>query len=139
MNMLSKESFLELEKDLKAKGGFSVNHFTPFSYYAFKLNIGFLVSVKKYEDKMSLEDFTYERVKAYLNKEGLEDELRRLYFGGWLDNEDYIYLDMNIYILDFVMAIKEAIKQNQVAIYDLKNEKSIYLKDINLIEYLSNE
>jgi hypothetical protein len=139
MNMLSKESFLELEKDLKAKGGFSVNHFTPFSYYAFKLNIGFLVSVKKYEEALEPKDFTYERVKAYLNKEGLEDELRHLYFGGWLDNEGYIYLDMNIYILDFVMAIKEAIKQNQVAIYDLKKEKSIYLKDINLIEYLSNE
>jgi len=88
---------------------------------------------------MEPKDFTYERVKAYLNKEGLEDELRHLYFGGWLDNEGYIYLDMNIYILDFVMAIKEAIKQNQVAIYDLKNEKSIYLKDINLIEYLSYE
>jgi len=139
MNMLSKEAFLELEKDLKAKGGFSVKALTSLGYEPLKSSMGFMVSIKKYEEALEPKDFTYERVKAYLSKEGLEDELRHLYFGGWLDNEGYIYLDMNIYILDFVMAIKEAIKQNQVAIYDLKKEKSIYLKDINLIEYLSNE
>jgi hypothetical protein len=139
MNMLSKEAFLELEKDLKAKGGFSVKALTSLGYEPLKSSMGFMVSIKKYEEALEPKDFTYERVKAYLSKEGLEGEFRRLYFGGWLDNEGYIYLDMNIYILDFVMAIKEAIKQNQLAIYDLKNEKSIYLKDINLIEYLSYE
>ena len=139
MNMLSKESFLELEKDLKAKGGFSVKKLTSFSYEPLKSSMGFMVSIKKYEEALEPKDFTYERVKAYLNKEGLEDSLERLYFGAWLDNEGYIYLDMSKHVLDFVMAIKEAIKQNQVAIYDLKKEKSIYLKDINLIEYLSYE
>jgi hypothetical protein len=139
MNMLSKEAFLELEKDLKAKGGFSVKALTSLGYEPFKMKIGYLVSVKKYEDKMSLEDFTYERVKAYLKREGIEESIEPLTFGAWLDNEGYIYLDMNKLRFNFTQAFREAVKESQKAFYDLKNEKSIYLKDISAMEFLSNE
>jgi hypothetical protein len=140
MNMLSKESFLELEKSLKNYGGFSVKALTSLGYEPFKMKIGYLVSVKKYEDKMSLEDFTYERVKAYLDKEGLEDSLEPLIFGAWLsEDEGLVYLDFNKLRFNFTHAIREAIKESQKAFYDLKNEKSIYLKDITPMEFLSNE
>jgi hypothetical protein len=114
MNMLSKESFLELEKSLKNYGGFSVKALTSLGYEPFKMKIGYLVSVKKYEDKMSLEDFTYERVKAYLDKEGLEDSLEPLIFGAWLsEDEGLVYLDFNKLRFNFTHAIREAIKESQ--------------------------
>jgi hypothetical protein len=140
MNMLSKESFLELEKDLKAKGGFSVKALTSLGYEPFKMKIGYLVSVKKYEDKMSLEDFTYERVNAYLNKEGIEESIEPLIFGAWLNKEEgLVYLDMNSLKFNFNDAFRKAVKESQKAFYDLKNEKSIYLKDISAMEFLSYE
>ena len=140
MNMLSKESFLELKKDLIAKGGFSVKALTSLGYEPFKMKIGYLVSVKKYEDIMSLEDFTYERVKAYLSKEGIEESIEPLTFGAWLNEEEgLIYLDMNSFKFNFNHAFRKAVKESQKAFYDLKNEKSIYLKDISAMEFLSNE
>jgi hypothetical protein len=140
MSMLSKEAFLELEKSLKNYGGFSVKALTSLGYEPFKMKIGYLVSVKKYEDKMSLEDFTYERVKAYLKREGIEESIEPLIFGAWLNEEEgLIYLDMNSFKFNFNHAFRKAIKESQKAFYDLKNEKSIYLKDITPMEFLSNE
>jgi hypothetical protein len=138
--MLSKESFLKLQEDLKAKGGFSVKALTSLGYEPFKMKIGYLVSVKKYEDKMSLEDFTYERVKAYLSKEGIEESIEPLIFGAWLNEEEgLVYLDFNKLRFNFTHAFREAVKESQKAFYDLKNEKSIYLKDITAMEFLSYE
>ena len=139
MSMLSKESFLELKKDLIAKGGFSVKALTSLGYEPFKMKIGYLVSVKKYEDKMSLEDFTYERVNAYLNKEGIEESIEPLTFGAWIDKDGLVYLDFNKLRFNFTHAFREAVKESQKAFYDLKNEKSIYLKDVSAMEFLSNE
>lgn len=140
MNMLSKEAFLELKKDLVSKGGFSVKALTLKGYEPFKIKIGYLVSVKKYEDKMSLEDFTYERVKAYLKREGIEESIEPLTFGAWLNEEEgLVYLDMNSFKFNFNHAFRKAIKESQKAFYDLKNEKSIYLKNISAMEFLSNE
>jgi hypothetical protein len=140
MSILSKEAFLELKKSLLNYGGFSVKALKPLGYEPFKSSYGYLVSVKKYEDKMSLEDFTYERVKSYLHKVSLEDSIEPLTFGAWLsEDEGLIYLDMNKLRFNFTHAIREAIKESQKAFYDLKNEKSIYLKDITAMEFLSNE
>ena len=139
MSMLSKESFLELKKDLISKGGFSVKALTSLGYEPFKMKIGYLVSVKKYEDKMSLEDFTYERVKAYLKREGIEESIEPLTFGAWIDKDGLVYLDFNKLRFNFTHAFREAVKENQQAFYDLKNEKSIYLKDITAMEFLSYE
>lgn len=138
--MLSKEAFLELEKSLKNYGGFSVKALTSLGYEPLKYSYGYLVSIKKYEDYFSLDDFTYERVKSYLAKKGLEDSLEPLYFGAWYsEDEGLVYLDFNKHIIFMSHAIREGLAQNQKAIYDLKNAKSIYLKDINLLELLAND
>lgn len=139
MNMLSKEAFLKLRDNLIKYGGFSVDSFTLEGYKPFKSSFGYLVSVKKYEEILTLEDFTYERIKAYLSKEGLADSVEPLYLGAWRDEEGKIYLDMNKHLFNFTLAVREGIYQNQKAIYDLKNEKSIYLKDITPMEFLLNE
>jgi hypothetical protein len=140
MNMLSKESFLKLRANLINYGGFSVKSFNDEGYDAFKINIGYLVSIKRYEEIIKLEDFTYERVKAYLSKEDLKNSFEPLIFGGWLNEEDnLIYLDMNKHIYNFSMAVRKGFIESQKAIYDLKNEKSIYLKDVSPMEFLSNE
>lgn len=138
--MLSKEAFLELKNSLNLYGGFTAKSINALSYEPLKYSYGYLVSVKKYEDKISLEDFTYNKVKSYLAKEGLEDSLEPLYFGAWYSEEDnLIYLDFNKHIINKSHAIREGIYQRQKAIYDLKNQKSIYLKDINIMELLINE
>jgi hypothetical protein len=139
MNMLSKEAFLELKKDLIAKGGFSVKSLTSLGYEPFKSSMGYLVSIKKYEEILKLEDFTYERLKAYLDKQAKEDSIEPLIFGAWIDKEGLIYLDMNKHRLKYSEAFRLSIKENQVAFYDLKNEKSIYIKDITAMEFLSYE
>lgn len=140
MNTLSKEAFLELKKSLKNYGGFTAKSINALGYEPLKYSYGYLVSIKKYEDSFSLEDFTYERVKAYLDKEGLEDSLEPLYFGAWLNEEDnLVYLDFNKHIIFMSHAIREGFSQNQKAIYDLKNQKSIYLKELNIMEVLINE
>jgi hypothetical protein len=140
MNMLSKEAFLELEKSLKNYGGFSVKVLTSSGYMPFENKLGYLVSVKKYEDSFSLEDFTYERVKSYLHKVRLESSIEPLTFGAWFNQEEgLVYLDMNKLRFNFTHAFREAVKESQKAFYDLKNEKSIYLKDISAMEFLSNE
>ena len=139
MSMLSKESYLKLKKDLVSKGGFSVKALTSLGYEPFKMKIGYLVSVKKYEEILKLEDFTYERVKSYLDKVSLEDSIEPLTFGAWIDKDGLVYLDMNKLRFNFTHAFREAVKESQKAFYDLKNEKSIYLKDISAMEFLSYE
>jgi hypothetical protein len=88
---------------------------------------------------MKLEDFTYERVKDYLDSKDLDKSIEPLIFGAWKSEEGFIYLDINKFKIKFTHAIREAIKESQVAIYDLKNEKSIYIKDITAMEFLSHE
>lgn len=138
--MLSKEAFLELKKSLLNYGGFTAKSINALGYEPLKYSYGYLVSIKKYEDYFSLEDFTYERVKSYLDKVSLEDSIEPLYFGAWYsEDEGLVYLDFNKHIIFMSHAIREGLAQNQKAIYDLKNAKSIYLKDINLLELLSND
>lgn len=139
MNMLSKEAFLKLREDLLTHGGFSVKSFNHVGYEPFKSSIGYLVSIKAYEDKMKLEDFTYERVKDYLEAKYLDKAIEPLIFGAWKSEEGFIYLDINKFKIKFTHAVREAIKESQLAIYDLKNEKSIYIKDITAMEFLSHE
>jgi hypothetical protein len=79
-------------------------------------------------------------VKAYLNKEGLEESIEPLTFGAWLNEEEgLVYLDMNSFKFNFNHAFRKAVKESQKAFYDLKNEKSIDLKDVSAMEFLSNE
>ena len=72
--------------------------------------------------------------------EKLEIELKELekqgykngYIGGWLDTETgVVYLDISYNFRSLGMALSEASNTNQLAIYDIANDTSLYLKDFN--------
>ena len=48
------------------------------------------------------------------------------YLGGWMDG-DKLYIDMSTWIHDKDKAISMGVNLNQKAIYDIKNDESIYL------------
>ena len=99
-------------------------------YNNFKSDIGFMVSIKGQEvktDKNNIEEIKkeIEKKREFIgNKKGL-------YIGLWLDNE-IIYIDISIHIIDYMEALEIARNNDQLAIYDLKNNDSIYL---NYIKY----
>lgn len=99
----------------------------------FKKNEGFMVSLEGQEKKIiksNIEEIKKEieeKRKFIENKEGL-------YIGLWLKN-DYIYIDISIHIEDKTEALEIGKKNNQLAIFDLKNKDSLYLKDYNFIKF----
>ena len=64
-----------------------------------------------------------------------------LYIGLWLDS-DVMYVDVSIHIIDYLEALEVARNNEQLAIYDLKNNDSIYLnyvKYYNLYRVVKNK
>lgn len=94
------------------------------------LKNGYMVSI------MGMER-TYKKENIKELKESIQEYQKILknneYIGLWLDN-DIIYLDISKHFKDLKQAKKVGIKNKQLAIYDLKNNKSIYLtKNIYII------
>ena len=95
------------------------------NYNDFKSNVGFIVSIKGQEvkvDKNDIEEIKkeIEKKREFIkNKEGL-------YIGLWLE-DDTIYIDVSIHIINYLKALEVARKNEQKAIFDLKNKDSIYL------------
>jgi len=84
---------------------------------------GYMVSLDGYELKIEkIELFTQQLIKKYLK---IAKKLKA-YFGMWIDN-NILYLDISIWTASLDYAKKTGLKNNQLAIYDIKNEKSIYL------------
>ena len=113
-------------KDLVLKnGGFSLNlkKETPKN--------GYMVSVADiFQLKLSeITDNEIERLEKELNN--LENKgYKNGYIGGWLDTEtDIVYLDISYNFRSLGMALSEATNSNQLAIYDIVNNTSLYLKD----------
>lgn len=67
-----------------------------------------------------------EKIKK-LNKESL-------YVGVWLDN-GVIYVDISIHIIEKNEALEFGKNNKQIAVYDLKNNQSLYIKDYKFIKY----
>ena len=57
-----------------------------------------------------------------------------MYIGLWLDNNK-MYIDISINIIDKVEALEFGKKNKQLAIYDIVNNDSIYLNEYNFIKY----
>lgn len=99
-------------------------------YNDFKSDRGFMVSIKGQEvktDKNNIEEIKKEIEKK---REFIKDK-EGLYIGLWLDN-DIMFIDVSIHIIDYLEALEVARKNDQLAIYDLKNNDSIYL---NYLKY----
>lgn len=100
------------------------------NYDNFISDNGFMVSLKGEEvqvDKNNIEEIK----KEIENKKKLIENKKGLYIGLWLDN-DILFIDVSIHIVDYLEALEVARNNDQLAIFDLKNKDSIY---INYIKY----
>jgi len=67
----------------------------------------------------------------FLKNNILKDISKKLYFGGWFDKkEKCYYLDFSIWLKDKAEALKTAKLFNQLAVWDIQNQKSIYLNEV---------
>lgn len=97
------------------------------------INGGFMVSLEGAEVQKNINDINGIK-KAIEEKQEIIKDKNNLYIGLWLDN-DIMYIDISINIIDKVEALEFAKYNKQLAIYDLKNNDSIYLKDYNFVKY----
>ena len=88
---------------------------------------GFMVSLAGFETKMKRADLNFSIFKNYLKKA----KQQKAFAGYWVDHEDYdtLYIDVSVCFKKKSEAMRFAKSQNQLAIYDFKNEKTIYLNN----------
>lgn len=108
----------ELLQHLDAQGGATLN--TNLEHA--DLNHGYMVSLQGYEKKLNPNDLT----QVLLNEH--KDKAQSLggYVGLWLE-DNILYLDISKVHYSYQVAIYNAKKNNQKAIYDLANKKTIYI------------
>lgn len=109
------------------------------NYNDFTSDKGFMVSLKGQEKKVNKNDI--EEIKKEIeNKKRLIENKKGLYIGLWLEN-DTLFIDISIHIIDYLKALEVARNNDQLAIFDLKNKDSIYLNYIkyyNLYKVMKN-
>ena len=99
------------------------------------LKNGFMVSLEGTESQVA--DNDYEAInQAIADKKEIIKDKDNLYIGLWLDN-NIVYVDISINIQDKTEALEFAKYNRQLAIFDLVNNDSIYLRDYNFIKYYS--
>lgn len=121
---------IELRSIIK-KGGASIS----LNKYNNKLVIsnlknGYMVSLKDYEVKKycrNLKSFK-DNLNLYYERNKLE-LFNNLFLGIWIEKNTF-YFDISCNILNFKKAIDMARNNNQLAIYDTVNCKSIYLNKL---------
>ena len=100
------------------------------NYNDFKSDKGFMVSIKGQEIKVNKNDIQGIKKEIEKKRDFIQDK-KGLYIGLWLDN-DIIYVDVSIHIIDYMEALEIARNNDQLAIFDLKKKDSIYL---NYLKY----
>lgn len=86
---------------------------------------GFMVSLKGQEVKVNKNDI--QGIKKEIEKKrDFIGNKKGLYIGLWLD-DDIMYIDVSIHIIDYLKALEVARNNDQIAIFDLKKKDSIYL------------
>ncbi len=100
-----------------------------------ELKGGYMVSLEGAETQVKGDDYNAIK-KAIKEKQEIIKDKNNMYIGLWLDG-GIMYVDISINIIDKVEALEFAKYNKQLAIYDLKNNDSIYLKDYNFIKYYS--
>ena len=95
------------------------------NYNNFNSSIGYMVSIKGHEKKININDI--ENIKKEISKKmELIKNKKNCFVGLWVDN-DILYIDISKHIINYNRALEVARNNKQLAIYDLKNDKSIYL------------
>lgn len=95
------------------------------NYNDFKSDRGYMVSIKGQEIKVNKNNIEEIKKEIEKKREFIQDK-EGLFIGLWLDNE-IMYIDISIHIIDYLEALEVARNNEQLAIYDLKNNDSIYL------------
>ena len=98
-----------------------------------ELNGGYMVSLEGAESQVKGDDYNAIK-KAIEEKQAIIKDSKNLFIGLWLDG-GIMYIDISINIEDRSEALEFAKRNKQLAIYDLINNDSIYLKDYNFIKY----
>ena len=94
---------------------------------------GFMVSLEGTESQVEGDNYNA-IIKAIKEKQEIIKDNNELFIGLWLDN-NIMYVDISININDKVEALEFGKYNKQLAIYDLKNNDSIYLRDYDFIKY----
>lgn len=97
------------------------------------INGGFMVSLEGAEVQKNINDINGIK-KAIEEKQKIIKNKNNMYIGLWLDS-NIMYVDISININDKVEALEFGKYNKQLAIYDIINNDSIYLKDYNFIKY----
>lgn len=100
------------------------------NYNNFNSDNGFMVSIKGQEVKVNKNDI--EEIKKEIEKKrGFIGNKKGLFIGLWLEN-DVLFIDVSIHIVNYLEALEVARNNEQLAIFDLKKKDSIYL---NYLKY----
>lgn len=91
----------------------------------FNSDKGFMVSIKGQEAKVNKNDIQGIKKEIEKKREFIGNK-KGLFIGLWLDN-DIMFIDVSIHIIDYLEALEVARNNDQLAIYDLKNNDSVYL------------
>ena len=84
---------------------------------------GYIIAFKEFEKVINMDESVFEcleLLEEYVNKHNDS------FIGFWV-NDGKLYLDVVQNISNYHMAILEGLKQNQKAIWDVKNGKEIWL------------
>lgn len=115
-------------------GGFTIDR----NYQSIKTKKGYMVSLANSEQTYNINtdlNILENAITEYQKKIATK---RNYYIGLWVDN-DIIYLDISKHYTSKNQAIKVGIDNEQLAIYDIKNQSSIYLTKNVYIIYAYNK
>lgn len=122
-----------LKNEIIKNGGFTIDS----EYKKINKKNGFMVSILGMEKTFSINNINEieKTIKEYQN---YIKNKKNMYIGAWLDN-DIIYIDISKHVEKKQNAINLGIKNKQLAIYDIKNNKSIELLKNVYIVYAYNK
>ena len=95
------------------------------NYNDFSSNVGFMVSIKGQEVKVNKNDIEEIKKEIEKKRDFIKDK-RGLYIGLWLE-DDILFVDVSVHIVDYLEALEVGRNNDQKAIYDLKKNESVYL------------
>lgn len=113
------ENIKKIIEEIKENNGGTYNK----EYKTINAKKGFMVSLQGYEKKCKTEQ---EIEKAITENMEIVKGLDNAYLGAWID-EDIIYIDISVLVENKDDALELGKVNNQLAIYDIENNESIYL------------
>jgi len=85
-----------------------------------------MVSLNGFEEQLYFDDFDNKDLKNFIAKNAIHLHNDNRFVGGWV-NDNKVYLDISVSIEDLESAIYIGMHNNQKAIFDCANSKTIIL------------